>query len=293
MNNLHRQMKNYLNMRKFEKMKKTNVCYEQFNDLLGLAIDMEFEFKELEKAGHTHFMKTEIENKMLELIERDESIILIPGFCDKNIVIQAAQLGFSKVAFRALDNHEASIQQDIYGNNLGMICASHGLEDCVLKALDNPIASIQQNQMRENIGMIAASRYMNKAVLKALDNHEASIQTDSFFDNIGMLAAFHGLEDCVLKSLQNPDSVKEQNQDGKNIAMLASESKMKTAVLECLKNPWLLESKDKDGESLLDYIKVYFSDDALFLQKVDNQLFQSETIVNNDNNNKDTDNIME
>jgi len=69
-----------------------------------------------------------------------------------------------------------------------MLAVSNGLENCVLKALDNFDASIQQNEDGLNIGMISATYKMENCVLKALKNDEARKQVNKFNENILKIA---------------------------------------------------------------------------------------------------------
>lgn len=60
--------------------------------------------------------------------------------------------------------------------NLGMYATKYNLEESVLVALDNKEASLQQDLGGFNLGMYAVREHMEPAALKALENKEACKQ---------------------------------------------------------------------------------------------------------------------
>ena len=101
------------------------------------------------------------------------------------------------VVLKALDNYEASIQQDNSGKNIGMMAAINRREKATLKALDNPVASVQQSKYGMNIGMYAASKCMVKPALKALENVEARKQVNVNDNTILDIAEDHNLNEVI------------------------------------------------------------------------------------------------
>ena len=165
---------------------------------------------EMEKLnGHEHIAKKELEERLIRLIDDNEEILTIPfHYGLDNLGTIAAKNELENVVLRVLDNHEASIFQNIDGYNIGMLSAKHKLEKATLKALDNPIASLQQDRYGQNIGMIAAMKKLESVVLKALDNEEACKQLNNFRYTIGFMTAQYGLRNAVLKVLEKyPDIV--------------------------------------------------------------------------------------
>jgi hypothetical protein len=59
-----------------------------------------------------------------------------------------------------------------------MWCAANGLKEATLKALDNTQASVQQNTRGKNIGMLCATTFYKEGALKAVENVEAVNQKD-------------------------------------------------------------------------------------------------------------------
>ena len=111
---------------------------------------------EVEKLkGHTHFLKTETEEKILKLIEEDPSCLTELDNVNENLGMFAAKCKLDQVVLRCLDDEEASTQQDdVSGKNIGMYAAENGLGKVVLKALDNDKASLQQEKYGRNIGIM-------------------------------------------------------------------------------------------------------------------------------------------
>lgn len=142
--------------------------------------------------------------------------------------------------------------QDNYGMNLGMYTAIFDMEQATLIALDNHEASIQQNILGYNIGMCAAAHKLPKATLKALDNPVASVQQDDGGLNIGMHAARYGNEDAVLKALDNPVASVQQDVDGLNMAMYALYKKLTKAIKKSLQNTALCRQKNHKGQTFVD-----------------------------------------
>lgn len=219
------------------------------------------------RYGHTHFLTTETEEKVLKLIEKDDRVLTIQDKnSKKNIGMIAATLGLENVVLRALDNDVASIQQDMFGYNIGMLCAKTGLQTCVLKALDNPIASLQKAHGSEtNIGMFAVIWDMEEAVLKALENDKASLQQDNEGMTIGMKAARKGMERCVLKAMENDRAILKLDKQKRSMAMHCLNNGLDNCVLKMLeKQPMISTQQDEDGYNLAMLSLSYSNKELVF-----------------------------
>ena len=203
--------------------------------------------------GHAHYLTGETEEKILKLIEQDDSVLTIQNKDSKrNIGMIAARLGLENVVLRALDNEVASTQQDQFGFNIGMLSAKSCLEKCVLKALDNPIASVQLAKGSDtNIGMYSVIWGLEDAALKSLENKEASLQQDNEGMTIGMYVANKGYRKCALKAIENKDAVTMQDDYGRNIAMFCLNGGLDDCVLKILEEyPEISIQQDQDGYNL-------------------------------------------
>lgn len=161
--------------------------------------------------GHTHYKTQEIEEKIIELIDEDERVLLIQNDRGVNIGMKACYYGLKNVILRALENEEAGAQQDKIGSNLGHYCMRLGMEDLVIRALDNHKIVTQQDEEGYNLGMLCAKEEMEDAVIKALDNPVASTQVTLDKINLGMYAAYYKMERATLKALDNTEAVKQVN----------------------------------------------------------------------------------
>jgi len=229
-------------------------------------------FEEAKKLnGHQHFKVKEVQEKIINLINEDDRVLLIKNQYGRTLGFFACELKLEDVVLRVLDNYESSIIQDENGKNvgmesvscglhkaalkaldnkelscqtmgssgwnIGMFCAINGFEEGVIKALDNKEASLQQGSDGRNIGMYAAESKLNRATFKALDNYEASIQVDRRGKNIGLWAVDYCDEEVVLKALDNEQaSIQQSNKFNTNIGMMAAENGMKRATLKALDN---------------------------------------------------------
>ena len=232
-------------------------AYEQIIDeLYTYSKELDEILKLKQETGHTHFRTKEVEDKVLRLIDEDDRVLTIMGRTKDNIGMWACRLRLENIVLRALDNHEASIQQDFGGENIGMMAARYGLENAVIKALDNYEASIQRSNLNcDNIGMLAAKAGMEMAVLKALDNPVASTQQNLNGDNIGILAANKSLEVATIKALDNEEACKQKNFFNYNIAMFAAINEMEDATLKALDYDFLRTSRNsQNGRCLIDYV---------------------------------------
>ena len=135
----------------------------------------------------------ELEDKVIALINQDESILTVQDNFGMNLGMRAARFGLEKVVMRCLEKSEASVQQDQMGWNIGMHAAMNKLEQATIKALDNYEAALQQDNNTENIGMHAAMNRLEQAVIKALENHDAANQTDYDGRTIADIAKEKGL----------------------------------------------------------------------------------------------------
>lgn len=129
--------------------------------------------------------KAKLDKKVKSVLLKYPQILTIRYKHNYNIGMICVLLGLTDSAMVALDNHEASVQQDAYGRNIGMIAAEKGYEEVVLKALDNKVASAQQDGYGCNIGMRAAEvDGLDLAIEKALQNKQASRQKNMLDDTI-------------------------------------------------------------------------------------------------------------
>lgn len=168
--------------------------------------------------------RKELDKKIAEIFKKFPDILTIQDENGYNLGMIAAQYKLEQSVLVALDNMEASLQQNYRGYNIGMTAAEYCLEQAVLKALDNQQASLQQNHFGYNIGMIAAQKKMEQATLKALENKKASEQQGGWNnDNIGMIAVDSGLEQAALKSMENKEACKQKNRYGETIESLYQE----------------------------------------------------------------------
>ena len=199
--------------------------------------------------GHEHFRKKEIENEILELIEMNDKVLtIVSPLAKKNIGMVAASFGFEKIVSKALDNNEASTQQDSFGNNIGMLAATYKLsEELILKALDNDEASTQQNARGYNIGIWAVAKGYKEATLKALKNHKAACQYDDTRRTIGMYAAGNEWEDVVIEALKNTQAATILDYDERNLGCYAVVHKMEKAALFALDNKEIANQRCASG----------------------------------------------
>ena len=150
------------------------------------------------------------EQKILNMIEKDDRVLIVQDHNFDNIGTFAAYYGLENIALRALDNGEASVQQNSNGMNIGMICATNQLRTATMKALDNPVASIQQSEDGSNIGMYATQFKMEDCSLKAMQNPIASLQVNFFFENMGIIAAKKHLPKATEEALKNETACQQE-----------------------------------------------------------------------------------
>lgn len=189
---------------KSEKIDAKLQIYNEILEIMDSLKEYDDEIKNLK--GHTHFAVVEAEEKILKLIDKDESVLRIQGAYDKNIGMEAVEhYKLTRVISRALDDEISSTQQNVYGKNIGMMCAGYGLEELTLKALDNTEASIQQDELGLNVGYAALLNNMENCVYKSLDNEEAANQCvkNSEGVTLAMEVCLAAYERCALKILDN------------------------------------------------------------------------------------------
>ena len=161
-------------------MNKYNSCFDTFA-LGGYSLD---NLKELENT---------VTEKILKVIEKDDSILTMQDFFGYNIGMFAGICQLEPVVMRALENNEASLQiikdsiTGLYGYNTGMIAAHYTLKNATSLALDNTEASLQQNAHGENIGIIAVKHGLIECGKKAIENDAACFQHDCAGNTIGSL----------------------------------------------------------------------------------------------------------
>ena len=248
--------------------KVSNAFYEQAClELQDYYRNLEIVKKEQEMLnGHKHRLTESTEKKLLELIEKDSSILTIQnGSIDfyppesdrykkfafenvkdkKTIGMIAVEFGLYEVAKRALQDPIASTQVNVLKKNIGHVAAENNVYNLVELALNNPIASTQLDYVGENLGMKCVHNRWPELVMKALDNHVASTQVNRNGFNIGMLAAganfldwvdVTNFEPCVLKALDNSDAAVQQDTKGFNMGMYSIVNRMEQAGLKALDN---------------------------------------------------------
>ena len=181
------------NNKLIEKDESIGFLYDQIIDEFEKLKSNSQQIKDLKKSGYVPPIVTEVENKVLELIDEDESVLTwVENFWGKNIGMMAAELGLEKVVLRALDNNEASIQTDCHGQNLGIYAARYDMETAVLKSMDNKDSVLQQDIDCCNIAMYAVCHNMKQAVAKALENKELMLQQDRHGFNFGHICVRSG-----------------------------------------------------------------------------------------------------
>lgn len=252
-------IKEYINSKKendvIENNKNITLLYQSIVEELTQYKELYFE--EVKKLnGHPHFKTKEVEEKVIELINEDERVLLLTDKKGRNVGFDAAELELEEIVIRVLDNHEASTMQDNQGQNLGMVSAINGLSKATYKALDNSVASVQIDYNGNNIGMFCPANCDEVVSIKALDNKEASMQLGglSYNYNIGMLCAERGLLTATLKALDNEEASTQQNMLGQNIGMLAAINGLEEAVLKALDNDVARMQTDRIGRENMSLI---------------------------------------
>ena len=249
---LFKDLKNKIEQFNSRKSAENNIVYQQIMDLLFSYSHDAVEISKFEKeTGHQHFRTKEVEEKVLELIERDESVLTIMDSYNQNIGMRAVSLGLEEIVLRSLDNKEASLQQNDWKRNIGMLSANMGLKRATLKALDNYEASVQLSDDKKNIGMFAAYGGLEDAVIKALDNKEASCQRTDDGLTIAMMAVSLGMKNATKKALDNRDNLSSTDEYFRyNMAMYAADKKMEDIVLMCLDYEDLATQQDAWGRNI-------------------------------------------
>ena len=228
MSKIRDNIKNLIDVKKAESQCRGS--YLQINELLKEYSEIYPEVVKINTKGHVHYKTQEIEEKILKLIDENDSVLIIQDYGKANIGMRACALGLKNVVFRSLENEKASIQKDIHGWDIGQYGIFYHMEDVVIKALDNPIISTQQDKDGYNLGMRCAILGMENAVIKALDNPVASTQVTLDKNNIGMFAAFFKMGKATLKALENEDSVKQVNVFNKSMIDYAYEKNLTEAI---------------------------------------------------------------
>ena len=164
----------FIKSKKFlrENQKYLKTCKSDYDEILNLLAqyqdDYRNEIRDLDLNGHKHFLTEEVEKKIINLINQNENVLLIRDYYGQNIGMRCCGLKLENVVIRTLDNHKASLQQNLDGRNIGMWAASYKLKEATLKALDNSEASLQQDMYGQNIGMWAVESNIEEAVLKSV-----------------------------------------------------------------------------------------------------------------------------
>jgi len=224
-------------------------AYVQIQELFNEYREYLPEVRKINRNGYTHYKTQEIEEKIIELINEDDRVLLIQNDNGENIGMKACYHGLKNVILRALENEEAGAQQDKLGSHLGHYCLRCEMEDLVIRALDNHKIATQQDEEGYNLGMLCAIKGMENAVIKALDNHEASTQVTLDKINLGMYAAFYKMEKATLKALDNPDAVKQVSVFNNTMIDYIYENNLTESI-----EKW--ESMNSDNESKNDVAEI-------------------------------------
>lgn len=89
--------------------------------------------------------RDKFDEKIAKIFKKFPDILIVQNELGKNLGMLAADAKLEQSVLVALDNYEASLQQDYWGFNTGMYTAVYRLEKPTLKALDNKEACKQKN----------------------------------------------------------------------------------------------------------------------------------------------------
>ena len=137
-----KKLQNYINQK--IKSKETLKAYEIITQKLSRYLFEDLpEVKQLREMGHEHYLAKQVEDEILNLIEDYPEVLRIQSSSGLNIGMRAAQVYFEKIVLRsleeatlkALDNNEASKQQDDRGYNMAYYVAKSGMIDGFKKIL--------------------------------------------------------------------------------------------------------------------------------------------------------------
>ena len=225
--------------------------------------------------GRKHYLRKQVEDEILELIEIDDSVLYMQDRNGFNIGMMAAGCEFVRVLDLVKDNEEINCQVNNFnGENIAMCCCFNGapqgvidyvkavmkfdsvrnvldvcennisnyglrynLDDIVDESLNYHDLSTHIFTNGNNLGMMCVLNKKEKLALKALDNHKASTQQNPGGQNIGMLAATKQMESVVLKALDNKEAAVQVDVDGLNMGMIATRNYLTKAGLKALDNP--------------------------------------------------------
>jgi len=188
------------------------------------------------------------------------------------ISMYACKHGISNAIIKSLKHPTYPIQQNNYGLNMGMILASNGNRLSLL-ALDNKEASLQQDKNGRNIGMICAEKYFEEGVQKALDNIDASCQQDENGKTIGILSAEQRLNGCTKKAAMIKESCEITDNIGRSVLSMA-----KDQGLEIPDNNLLEESRSILRDLQKDY--NFDIEDKSVVKDLEKALFKFEKGIN-------------
>ena len=173
----------------------------------------EEQYKESIKENVDRLRK--LDDVMVEMIDKDESLACIQDENGMNLGMLAARSYLTKTAMRCLTIEKSALQQDKKGNNIGMYAALKKLHHTTLLALENQKASVQQNKDGKNIGIIATESEMDEEViLKAIDNKEAVFQKDSHGWTIPLLSTHRKMINSIKKVMQYKEVLNERTKNG-------------------------------------------------------------------------------
>ena len=230
---------------------------EELKNYIAIRATIEKEEKLLN--GRPHQTKQKIEDKILELIETDESILEIQEEKTQfNIGMEAIVHNLDRVAMRALQNNTASTQQSsLLGHNMCMMALHQLKYDLLYEAIKNPEAIRQVDKGGRNIGMMCMDpsfineTELRKIALILLDDDVVATTVTKGGYNMGMLAAERKYQEVVMKALDNPvASTQRSNAYFNNIGMLCIENGLEDCAMKALKNPEASLQTDYKGRNM-------------------------------------------
>lgn len=170
------------------------------------------------------------------------------------IPLYACENKISNAIIKGLKHPEYPLHQNDDGFNMSMILACNDSRLTIM-ALENKEASLQQNILGQNIGMICAERYFEDGVNKALENIDATKQRDVNGKTIGIISADRHLTGCTIKAGMIKESCDILDNCGRSVLSIAKEQGLiipeknvledSRAILKNLQNEYNFNLEDK------------------------------------------------
>jgi hypothetical protein len=91
------------------------------------------EIESLQKIGHQHFIIKEVQDSIISIIDKDESVLNCFDEKGRDVGNICPSIGLENVVLRVMDNEEAMTRQDIHGQNLAMHCLDRKDMDRMIK----------------------------------------------------------------------------------------------------------------------------------------------------------------